>query len=162
MVKVRTKAQRTVTVQFLLTSPTYRITHAFHLNFRSQSQALPLRSFRQRKLRLPDLSGQGISSIQATALERFSVLALDGHAQCARNTGNTIVCKTHNQPQVARVLIAPNQRWPYAITNSSINPVKPSRKCLVVIHQVVGVNLVEVPKRPVIRANIHDVRDDVV
>src|ERR1039458_920153 len=45
---------------------------------------------------------------------------------------------------------------------AGVGVVEPGWRCLVVAHQILGADLVEVPKRPVIRSDIHHVSNHVI
>src|SRR6266566_695717 len=76
--KVGTQCERTVIVQFLMTSPPHRIAHSLYLNLSSKFQSFPICRVRKHKLRLTNLARQWVAGIQATTLEHFSVLPLHG------------------------------------------------------------------------------------
>lgn len=106
--KVRTQSKRTILVALLVTSPWHRITHTLHLDLGSEFQSLKLCSLWQHKLRLPELSGRGLTGIQATTPQRFPVFTFHSYAQNARNTRDAIVGKADSQSQIATVFIAPD------------------------------------------------------
>src|ERR1700735_4115349 len=75
LTKIRTQSEGAIVIQFLMASPTHRISHAFHFNLGLKTCSLPLCSFRQHELRLPDLSGKRVAGIEAAACEHSAVLA---------------------------------------------------------------------------------------
>src|SRR6266700_81639 len=160
--KVRSQRERAIIVQLLMTSPPHRIAHSLYLDLSSKFQPFPICDVRQHELGLANLAWQRVAGIQTTALDHLSVLALHSHSQHARHAGDTIVGKADDQSKVTAVLIAPDERRPYPITNPAIDSVECCRIRLVVGHQVLCADLVKIPKRPVIGSNIHHMSDHVL
>lgn len=107
LAKIGSQGKGTIVVQFLEAGPSNRIAHPFNLNLCSQSKPLQLSPLREHKLSLSKLSRKWIPWIQASALERLTILALHRDAEHAWHTGYPVVSKSHNQPQVAIVPVAP-------------------------------------------------------
>src|SRR5438067_3103528 len=162
LTEVGAQGERAVVVQLLVTSPAHGIAHCFYFDRSSKFQSFPILDIRQHKLCLPNLARQGIASVQTTALKHLSVLCLHGHPQYARHTRDAIIGKTDDQPQVIAILVAPDKRRPHAITNLTIDPVKGCRISLIVGRQIFCADLVEVPKRPVVRPDIDYMSDHVL
>src|SRR5579864_6043336 len=85
-----------IVVQLLVASPSHRVADALNVNLRLEAQALPFGPLRQHKLRLPNFSGQRISSIEAAALQLFSVLGLHRHTQNSGNPRDTVIGKAED------------------------------------------------------------------
>src|SRR5262249_10912069 len=139
-----------------MASPPHRITYAFYFKLGTKLQAFKLRTLRQHKLRLANLAGQWITWIKTTASQGLAFFALDGDPQDAGYTGDAIIGKANDEAQVTGVLIAPNKRWPHAISDVAIDAVKRGGISLVIGHQVFCADLMEIPKGPVIRTDVHD------
>src|SRR2546425_13333674 len=107
LTKVRTQRERAIVIQSLVTSPPHRIAHSLYLDLSSKFQPFPICDVRQHELGLANLAWQRVASIQATALDHLSVLALHSHSQHARHAGDTVVRKADDQSEVTAVLIAP-------------------------------------------------------
>src|ERR1700693_271204 len=137
-----------------MTGPPYRIAHSLDLNFCSEFQSFPICHLRQHKLCLPNLARQRVAGVQTPALERQSVLALHRYPQYSGYTRDTVICETDDQPQTTAVFIAPDERRSHPIASSTIEPIEPRRRSLVVAQQILGANLVKVPQRPVIDAEV--------
>src|ERR1051326_1199990 len=112
--QIGAQRERAVLVQLLMTRPTHRIPHPLHLNLSAKLQSFPIADVRHHELRLPNLSRQRITGVQATALERLPVRALHGHPQHARHARNAVIGEAHNQPQRTTILIAPDERRPHS------------------------------------------------
>src|SRR5579862_7027393 len=102
-----------------------------------------------------------MSGIEATALERFSVLAFDADLQYSWDAGNPVVRKSNDQPEISLIVVTPDERWTNPVADASVDAVEPRRRCFVVTRQQPGINVMEVPQRPVIRADVHDMRNHV-
>src|SRR5215469_4641798 len=161
MMEVRTQSEGTILVEPLPAGPLDWVMHTLHVNLRSEFQTCKFCSLGQYKLRLPKLSGQGITGIQASARQKFSVFALYGRPKHAGNAGDPIICEGDDKPQVAAVIIAPDHGRPDAIANSPIDLVERFRECLVIAQQILGADRVKVPKRPVVRPHVDYVSNHV-
>src|SRR5438270_276967 len=130
MATVRAQTKRAIIVQFLVTGPAHRITHAFDFNFCAKPQALPFGVLWQNKLRLPHLSRKRVARIEAATLQGLSIFTLNRHAKNTGDSGYTVICKPNNQSAVTSVFVRPDEGWPHAIANAAADPVKPGGKCL--------------------------------
>src|ERR1700734_1343426 len=161
LTKIGTQRERAILVQFLVTCPAHGIAHSLHFNLSSKLQPFPIGHVRKHKLCLANLSRQRIAGVQTTAREHLPVRALHAHPQYARHARDAVICEADNQPQVTIVRIAPDERGPHPIANSAIDPVKRCRISLVVAHQILCVDLVKVPQRPVVCPDIDHMSDHV-
>src|SRR5579871_1648815 len=161
LAQIFSQRQAAIVVELLMARPTHGIAHAFDFNLRAEFQSFELRPLRQNELRLANLPGQGIARVEATALQNFSILAFDGDPQDARDAGDAVVCEADDEAEIAGVFVAPDKRRPHAITDAPIDAVKGGGIRLIVGLQVFRVDLMEIPKRPVIRADIHHMRNHI-
>src|SRR5579872_582334 len=153
--QIRPQRERAVLVQLLVTSPSHWIPHPLDFNLSAKLQSFPIADVRHHELCLPNLSRQRITGVQATARERLPVRALHRHPQHARHARNAIIGEANNQSQGTPILVAPDERRPHPIANAPVDPVERRRISLVVVRQILCADLVKVPQRPVIRADIH-------
>src|ERR1700733_4842182 len=141
--------------------PAYGITHALHFDLCAKFQPFELRALRQHELRLSNFPGERIPRIEAAALQNFTVFALDRDPQNSRHTRDSIVRETDDETQIARLLIAPDKRRPHAVADTAADAIERGGIRLIIGLQVFRVDLVKIPKREVIRADVDDVRDHI-
>ena len=94
-------------------------------------------------------------------MSSLPVFALHGHPQYAGHTRDAVIGEADDQSQIAAVLIAPDEGRPHAIADAAIDAVECSWISLVVVHQIRCADLVKIPERPVIGADIDDMSDHV-
>src|SRR3974377_1052316 len=117
--EVGTQCERAILVELLMTSPAHRVSHTFHFYFCLEFQSFEFCPLWQYKLRLSELSRNRVTGVQASTTQHLTVFALDSDSQHSRNTGDSIICETNNQPEIAAILIAPDHRWSHAVTNAT-------------------------------------------
>src|SRR5579859_133823 len=161
LAEVGAQCERTIVVQLLVASPTDGVTHSLYFDLGAKFQSLPIGDVWKNELGLPNFTRQGITGIQTTALEHLAVLSLHRHPQHSGHARNAVIGKADDQSQVAGSFVTPNERWTHAIANAATDAVERRRISLVVVHQIFGADLVKVPERPVIRADIDHVRDHI-
>src|SRR5215204_5844744 len=78
----------------------------------------------------------------------------------ARDATDAIVGKTNDQSLRSCFTICPDPGRAESISDDTVKSVDPIRVLAVIIHHVVSMDVMPVPQRPVIRAYIFDMRDD--
>ena len=91
-----------VRFESLTACPLHGIADAFDFKLGLEQQPFPVRASWQREARLPDLPGQRITGIQATAGEHRAVLPSHLDAQRPRHAGDAIVGKPDHESVLAR------------------------------------------------------------
>src|SRR5215471_17925012 len=157
-----TQPKGTVILQLLVTVPRDRVAHTFHFNLSYNPQSLPSNSSGQYELRLPDLPGQRISRIEGPAYLDLAIVTRDRHSERSRHPCDSVVRKADHQPRRPILFIGPDERRPDAIPDPPSDLVNRLGILTVIIHDVLGLDMVKIPERPVIGAYVHHVSDFVV
>ena len=98
---------------------------------------------------------------RGTRFKLPAILVFNRDAKNTGNAGNAVVGEADDQPGVGRILIGPDKGRAHTITDATMDAIEGGGKGLIVVGKILRADLVKIPERPVIRANVHDVRDHV-
>lgn len=126
-----------------------------------QVEAFPVCARWKREADEADLMGRGLSGGKIGAGEGDPAGVEQGNAQGSGDAADPFIGEAHDHPIRFGFPNRPHPRGANAIPDHAVQPINPTGILAVIVHHMVGMDVVPVPQRPIVRADVFDVGDNV-